>query len=338
MIRPETAQRPLTVTELQTELKGRLRALGQVLVKAEISGIRRNNRGLSFELKDGESTMRAWIWNDDLPRLAVHPEEGQQYLIQGRVDVWRTGALMLLVRQLRFDDVGRLRAQLEALKRQLEREGAFAPERKRPLPFLPRRVGLITSPTGAVIHDLIETMHDRFPNLEVLVYPAQVQGTASPGSVVAALAQCNREASAQVAVIARGGGSFEELYAFNTEPVARAILGSRVPVVTALGHTSDRTLADLVADLECRTPTEAGSRIVPRRADLVAQLGERRRRLEREVGHRVRAESERLVARGSRLGQVLPAMLRLRRERLGGARAQLAQLSPARQLERRAEA
>src|SRR5205807_10142131 len=134
-------------------------------------------------------------------------------------------------------------------------------------------------------------------NMEILVYPAQVQGTASPGSVVGALRRCNQEARAQVVVIARGGGSFEELYAFNTEPVARAILASRMPVVTALGHTSDRTVADMVADAECRTPTEAGTRVVPRKADLLAQLREFGRRLDREQSMRIEREAERLRVR-----------------------------------------
>ncbi|MBO0743746.1 MAG: exodeoxyribonuclease VII large subunit [Candidatus Dormibacteraeota bacterium] len=339
MLRPEEAERPWTVTELQQRIKGSLNQIGPVFVKGEVSGIRRNARGaLSFDVKDGESLIRGWIWPDDLPRLAIHPEEGQQYLIRGRLDLWRTGNLMLYVRQLQYDDVGRLRAQLELLRRRLEREGAFDAERKRPLPHLPRRVALVTSPTGAVIHDLVETIQDRFPNMEILVYPAQVQGMASPDSVVAALGQCNAERLAQVVVVARGGGSFEELYAFNTEPVCRAILASAMPVVTALGHTSDRTLADLVADCECRTPTEAGARIVPRKADLAAALAERRRRLGREVEHRTRAEGERLRARRDRLEKVLPAMVRARRERLHACRSHLADLAPERQLERRAGA
>jgi exodeoxyribonuclease VII large subunit len=339
MLRPEEAERPWTVTELQQRIKGALNQIGTVFVKGELSGIRRSSRGaLSFDVKDGESLIKGWIWPDDLWRLAIQPEEGQQYLIRGRIDVWRNGALMLYVRQLQYDDVGRLRAQLELLKRRLELEGAFAPERKRALPHLPRRVALVTSPTGAVIHDLVETIRDRFPNMEILVYPAQVQGMASPESVVAALAQCNAERLAQVVVVARGGGSFEELYAFNTEPVCRAILASKVPVVTALGHTSDRTLADLVADLECRTPTEAGARIVPRKVQLVADLAERRRRLGREVEHRTRAERERLRAGRERLDRVLPAMVRARRERLGACRSHLAGLAPQRQLQRRAEA
>src|SRR5262249_53048028 len=171
--------------------------------------------------------------------------------------------------------------------------------------------------------------------MELLVYPAQVQGMASPGSVVSALRRCNQEARASVVVIARGGGSFEELYAFNTEPVARAILASRIPVVTALGHTSDRTVADMVADAECRTPTGAGARVVPRKADLRVALAERQRRVAREAGRLLSSQSERLAQRRLRLGQALPGLLRRRVERLERFRAELARLSPSRQLERR---
>jgi exodeoxyribonuclease VII large subunit len=149
------------------------------------------------------------------------------------------------------------------------------------------------------------------------------------------LRRCNSEARAGVVVIARGGGSFEELYAFNTEPVARAILASRIPVVTALGHSSDRTVADMVADAECRTPTEAGSRVVPRKADLLDQLEERRRRLDRETRRRVLTETERLSERERRLAQSLPALLQRRRDRLERLRGELARLSPSRQLDRR---
>jgi exodeoxyribonuclease VII large subunit len=174
--------------------------------------------------------------------------------------------------------------------------------------------------------------------MEILVYPAQVQGTASPGSVASALRRCGRDARASVVVIARGGGSFEELYAFNTEPVARAILASPVPVVTALGHTSDRTIADLVADAECRTPTEAGARVVPRKADLSRHLGERRRRLDREASRRLERAALGLQTRRERLRQAVPGILRTRADRLRRCRAELGRLSPALQLTRRQEA
>ena len=336
MIRPEEARRPLSVSELAFEIRRTLRPLASVLVKGEVTGIKRTAKGnYSFSVRDQGALVHAFLYGNDARRLGIVPEDGQVFVFKGRVDFWQSGQLSLIVDFIQFDDVGKLRAQLEALKRRLELEGAFAPERKRRLPFLPRAVALVTSPTGAVIHDLQETILDRYPNMEILVYPAQVQGMASPGSVVSALRRCNQEARASVVVIARGGGSFEELYAFNTEPVARAILASRIPVVTALGHTSDRTVADMVADAECRTPTEAGARVVPRKADLRAALAERQRRVAREAARLLSNQSERLAQRRLRLGQALPGLLRRRLERLERFRAELARLSPRRQLERR---
>ncbi|MDQ6789424.1 MAG: exodeoxyribonuclease VII large subunit [Candidatus Dormibacteraeota bacterium] len=338
MIQREDARRPLTVSELAFEVKRALRPLTAVLVKGEVSGMKRTAKGnYTFAVKDPGAVVHAFLYGADARKLGIVPEDGQVFVFRGRMEFWQSGQLNLIVDFIQFDDVGRMRAQLEALKARLEREDAFAAARKRRLPFLPRVVALITSPTGAVIHDLQETIRDRYENMEILVYPAQVQGTASPGSVVGSLRRCNREGRAQVVVIARGGGSFEELYAFNTEPVARAILASTIPVVTALGHTSDRTVADMVADAECRTPTEAGTRVVPRKADLLAQLSDRRRRLDRETRRRVVTETERLAERRRRLGQALPALLRRRSDRLERLRAELARLSPNRQVERRQE-
>jgi exodeoxyribonuclease VII large subunit len=338
MIQREDARRPLTVSELAFEVKRALRPLTAVLVKGEVSGMKRTTKGnYTFAVKDPGAVVHAFLYGADARRLGIVPEDGQVFVFRGRIDFWQSGQLNLIVDFIQFDDVGRMRAQLEALKRRLELEDAFSPARKRRLPFLPRVVALVTSPTGAVIHDLQETIRDRFENMEILVYPAQVQGTASPGSVVAALRRCNKEARADVVVIARGGGSFEELYAFNTEPVARAILASRVPVVTALGHTSDRTVADMVADAECRTPTDAGTRVVPRKADLLEQLAARSSRLDREARRRVESESERLAERRRRLAQALPAMLRRRQERFERLRAELARLSPGRQVQLRLE-
>src|SRR5207237_4893608 len=145
------------------------------------------------------------------------------------------------------------------------------------------------------------------PNMSIVVYPVQVQGAAAPASVARALRRCNAEGLADVVVIARGGGSFEEMFAFNTEVTARAILASRLPVVTALGHTSDRTVADMVADAECRTPTEAGARVVPKKSDLIAQLRERKRRLDREIAQRVSRETERIDLKRRSRRQVVPA-------------------------------
>src|SRR6266581_7721991 len=339
MIRPEEAPRPFTVTELANEIRRELRPLTAVLLKGEVTGIKRGAAGhFNFTIQDGLSKLEAVLFADNARRVATLPEDGQVFMFRGKIDFFgKTGRLSFIVDQVEFDDVGKLRARLEELKRRLEAEGAFAAARKRRLPFIPRAVALITSPTGAVIHDLQQTIWERFPNMSVVVYPVQVQGAAAPASISRALRRCNEELLADVVVIARGGGSFEEMFAFNNEVIARAILASRLPVVPALGHTSDRTVADMVADAECRTPTEAGARVVPKKADLLAQLRERARRLDREQSLRVEREAERLRARRERLLQALPALLRSRAERLARARAEVARLSPVQQVARRVE-
>jgi len=340
VIRPEEAQRPYTVTELANEIRRELRPLTALLLKGEVSGMKQSAKGhYSFVIRDGQSLINAFIYADDARRVTTLPEDGQVFIFRGRVDYWaQYGTVRFVADQVEFDDVGKLRAQLEDLKRRLEAQGAFAAERKRKLPFLPRSVALLTSPTGAVIHDLQETIWDRYPNMGVVVYPVQVQGAGAPMSVARALRRCNQEALADVIVLARGGGSFEEMYAFNTELVARAILDSRLPVVTALGHTSDRTVADLVGDAECRTPTEAGARVVPKKSDLLLQLRERRRRLDREINQRVTRDAERLSLRNQRLLQILPALVRQRTDRIARAANELGRLSPVAQVARREEA
>ena len=328
------------MTELANEVRRALRPLVAILLKGEVSGMKQGSKGhYSFVIRDGQSLINAFIYADDARRLATLPEDGQVFVFRGRVDYWtQYGTVRFIVDQVEFDDVGKLRARLEELKRRLEGEGAFAPERKRPVPFLPRAVALLTSPTGAVIHDLQETIWERYPNMGVVVYPVQVQGAAAPMSVARALRRCNQEQLADVIVLARGGGSFEELYAFNTEIVARAILESKLPVVTALGHTSDRTVADLVGDAECRTPTEAGARVVPKKSELVAQLRERERRVGREVARKVTLEAERLSSVRQRILQLLPALVRQRADRLARAAGELGRLSPVAQVARREEA
>jgi exodeoxyribonuclease VII large subunit len=316
VLKPEEAQRPYTVTELANEIRRELRPLTALLLKGEVSGMKKGTKGhYTFVIRDSQSLINAFLFADDARRVSMLPEDGQVFIFRGRVDYWtQYGALRFVVDQVEFDDVGKLRARLEELKRRLEMEGAFDARRKRKLPFLPQTVALLTSPTGAVINDLQETIWDRYPNMAIVVYPVQVQGAGAPMSVARALRRCNAEKLADVIVLARGGGSFEEMYAFNTELVARAILDSKLPVVTALGHTSDRTVADLVGDAECRTPTEAGARVVPKKSDLQTQLGDRRRRLDRELKQRLQRYAERIERASRELQRLSPVAQVARRE------------------------
>jgi len=316
VLKPDEAPRPYTVTELANEIRRELRPLTALLLKGEVSGMKRGVAGhYNFTIGDGYSKLDAVLWADTSQRVTTLPEDGQVFIFRGKVDFFgKIGRLSFIVDQVEFDDMGKLRARLEELKRRLELEGAFDPKRKRRLPFLPTNIALLTSPTGAVINDLQETIWDRYPNMGIVVYPVQVQGGGAPMSVARALRRCNAENLADVIILARGGGSFEEMYAFNTELVARAILESRLPVVTALGHTSDRTVADLVSDAECRTPTEAGARVVPKKADLLVHLQERRRRLDRELKQRVARYVERVERASRELARLSPVAQVARRE------------------------
>jgi exodeoxyribonuclease VII large subunit len=282
-VQPQAAVRPLTVLELNTRIHDLLAARFQsVLVKGEVSSVTLRGGHVWFTLKDASAAINAVVFSSTARRLPFLPENGQELVITGQVDYHAGyGRVNLVVSRLDYDGAGKVRAAIDALKKKLEAEGAFLPERKRSLPFLPRCIALITSPSGAVIHDLQQTIWERFPNMRLALYPALVQGTASQRSLVAALRQCDEDRLADVVIVARGGGSFEELMAFNQEQVIRAIQAMRVPVITALGHTSDRTLADLVADREARTPTAAAELVVPRKSDLMRQLGERQQRLQR---------------------------------------------------------
>jgi len=302
-VRPDEAIKPLTVLELNGRIHDLLASRFQsVLVKGEVSGVSPRLGHVWFTLKDASAALNAVIFSSTARRLPFLPENGQELVVTGQVDFHvQTGRVTLVVSRLDYDGAGKVREAIEALKRKLDSEGAFAVERKRKLPFLPRCVALVTSPSGAVIHDLQQTIWERFPNVPLVVYAALVQGVASQRSLVAALRQCDQDRVADVCIVARGGGSFEELMAFNQEPVVRAIQAMRIPVITALGHTSDRTLADLVADREARTPTSAAELVVPIKADLLRQLGERGQRVQRAgtslligPGHEVEARRQRL--------------------------------------------
>ena len=336
-VQPQDAIKPLTVLELNTRIHDLLAARFQsVVVKGEVSGVSLRGGPIWFTLKDAAAAVGAVIFSGTARRLPFLPENGQELVLTCQVDYHaQYGRVNLVVSKLDYDGAGKLRAAIELLKRRLEGEGAFRPERKRALPFLPRCIALITSPSGAVIHDLQQGIWERFPNTRLVVYPARVQGTASQRSLVAALRQCDEDQLADVVIVARGGGSFEELMAFNQEAVVRAIQAMRIPVVTALGHTSDRTLADLVADREARTPTAAAEIVVPNKADLLRQLRERGQRLQRAGLTALIAPAHQLQRRRQSLQRLaLDAHVR-RRDRIAHLEGMLRQRDPREVLRRR---
>ncbi|MGE5620884.1 MAG: exodeoxyribonuclease VII large subunit [Sphingomonadaceae bacterium] len=280
--------------------------LADLWVHGEISNFSRSPSGhLYFTLKDGQSQLRCALFRASQRRLGVELSNGLSVLVHGRVSFYEAqGSCQLYVDSVQPEGVGLLYLQFEALRAKLEAEGLFAPERKRPLPTYPRRIGLITSPTGAVIHDFLTIVGRRYPLVEIVFAPSSVQGDTAPGEVIAALEMLNHyhleRAPLDLIVIARGGGSMEDLAAFNHEGLARAIFGSVVPVVSAVGHETDYTIADFVADLRAPTPSAAAELVTPNVLDCRMQIADLRRRLVRALRDRLQ-ESESILDRAKRL-------------------------------------
>ncbi|HEX9015440.1 MAG TPA: exodeoxyribonuclease VII large subunit, partial [Chloroflexota bacterium] len=247
--------------------------LADVWVHGEISNYSRSPSGhVYFTLKDGRAQIRCAHFRNSNRRLSVELTNGISIFAHGRVSFYEAqGSCQLYVDVVQPEGVGVAFLQFEALKAKLEAEGLFAPERKRPLPAFPKRIGLITSPTGAVIHDFLTIVERRYPLVEIVVAHSSVQGENAPAEIIAALDGLNRyheySAALDLIVIARGGGSAEDLSAFNHEGLAQAIFASAVPVVSAIGHETDYTIADFVADLRAPTPSAAAELVTPNLTD-----------------------------------------------------------------------
>ncbi|MDH7576228.1 MAG: exodeoxyribonuclease VII large subunit [Bacillota bacterium] len=248
--------------------------LNSIWVRGEISNFKFHTSGhLYFTLKDEAGSLRCVMFRSRSGQLSFLPANGMNVLVRGYISLYeREGSCQLYVEELTPDGLGALYLAYCQLKARLEREGLFASEHKKPLPFLPRKIGVITSPNGAAWHDLVTVMRRRFPGIPILLAPAAVQGEQAPMQLCAALAALNRRFDLDVIIMGRGGGSLEELWAFNTEEVVRAIFNSRIPVVSAVGHETDYTIADFVADLRAPTPSAAAELVVPARAELERKL------------------------------------------------------------------
>jgi exodeoxyribonuclease VII large subunit len=298
----------LTVSELAYAIKRTVEgAFGLVRVRGELSGFKRANSGhLYFAIKDANAVLDCVAWRSNLPRLSFEPEDGLEVVCTGRLTTYPgRSKYQLVVERMEPAGLGALMALLEERKRKLAAEGLFDAGRKRPLPFLPRVVGVVTSPTGAVIRDILHRLADRFP-VRVVLWPVQVQGEGAAEQVAAAI----RGFSAlppggwiprpDVVIVARGGGSIEDLWAFNEEIVVRAAAASTIPLISAVGHETDHTLIDLAADRRAPTPTAAAEIAVPVRADLLGRVTGLGQRLDGAVLRELRARRERLagLARG----------------------------------------
>ncbi len=295
---------PISVTALNQYVKGLLdrdRLLGQVYVCGEVSNYKRYPSGHHyFSLKDAESSIRCVLFRGNAASLRFQPENGMKVVVSGRVSVYpRDGAYQLYCTRMTPDGVGELALAFEQLKNKLHRAGLFDPARKQPLPAYPKRIALVTSPAGAAVRDMIRILGARWPMAEVLVVPVRVQGEEAAGEIAAALDLVNAMDLADLIITGRGGGSMEDLWAFNEEIVAQAIFRSRLPVISAVGHEPDVTISDYVADRRASTPSNAAELAVPDQEELRQTLDHLYHRLDRAMDRRLRERQDALVRLGS---------------------------------------
>ena len=328
----------MTVGELTDRIQSLLETeLVDVWVEGEVSNLRLMPASghWYFTLKDERAQVRAVVWKSDARYIKFQPKDGMKVLARGAIRIYPPrGEYQISIQVLEPLGKGSLQQAFEELKERLDKEGLFAAERKRPLPMLPRRIGIVTSPTGAVIRDIIRVLSVRYSNLEVLIYPCRVQGPEAAGEIVRGIRALNRIAGLDVLVVARGGGSLEDLWPFNEEAVARALAASAVPTISAVGHETDFTIADFVADLRAATPSAAAERVVQAKEDLVARVAALERR--RDAAAQLRLASLRARLQGLAAERVFAA--ERGRLRIGGQRVddlvRRAETGLARRLER----
>jgi exodeoxyribonuclease VII large subunit len=359
---PLLPQLAISVTEVTRYLRQLLESdevLQDVWVMGEISNLSRPVSGhVYFSMKDESAALRCVIWKSNALRLRVALQNGMAVEAHGYISLYeRDGQYQLYIDTLRLAGEGNLYQEFLRLKARLEGEGLFAPERKRPIPARPRRIGIVTSATGAAFQDMLNTLRRRYPLAEVVLAPAAVQGAEAPLELVTALQALNQLEEVDVILIGRGGGSLEDLWAFNDEQVVRAVASSRIPVISGVGHETDFTLVDFAADVRAPTPTGAAVLATPDVADMVIELQQAgahlvsalEARLEAQqtalstLAHRLERASpiwriqndrQRLDSLSQRLESGLAQELILRRTRLDGLAQRLHSLSPQAVLQR----
>ncbi len=335
----EAERRAISVSKLVAALRARLwDEFAEIWVSGEISSLHRSRPGhWYFDLVDDAATLRCVLFRGEAVRVAFEPEEGMAVLVRGRLDVYaERGMLQLVVDALEPRGEGALRAAFEQLRRRLEAEGLFDPAHKQPLPALPRRIGLVTSAGGAALHDFLRGLRRRGAATHVVLCDARVQGDGAWREIVRALHLLDADPTIEVIVLARGGGSLEDLWAFNREELVRAVFESRAPVISAIGHEVDYVLTDFVADARAATPTAAAELVAPDARALRARVAELGTRL--LARQRARLEAARLRLGSLRKALVHPAeRLRALASRVAQAQARM-DAAQRRVLERRAAA
>ena len=291
----------LTVTQLNNLIKAafdNVPALQNVCVRGEISNYKLYPSGHHyFTLKDAEGSLKCVLFKGNAWSLRFRPQNGMSVLAVGRVSVYpRDGAYQLYCTRLIPDGAGDLQMAFEQMKERLMQEGLFELAHKKPLPAFPHRIGIVTSPAGAAVHDMLRILGKRYPLCKVILLPVRVQGEEAAGEIARAIGYANREALCDLLIVGRGGGSMEDLWAFNEEPVARAVYASKIPVISAVGHEPDVTISDFVADLRAATPSNAAELAVPDQAELRARLEALQKQLATALQRRAQLARSRLEA------------------------------------------
>ncbi len=287
----------LTVSELTLAIKKKLETqFPAVTVRGEISNFKEQSSGhLYFTLKDATSQISAVLFKGNTKGLARLPKSGDQVIAQGEINVYQPrGNYQIIIRELQYAGVGELLLKLHELKTKLEGKGWFDKSRKKPLPHLPKTIGVVTSPTGAVIQDILHVLNRRFASVHVILSPVKVQGEGAALEIAKAIEQFNQYKLADVLIVGRGGGSLEDLFAFNEECVASAIFHSQIPIISAVGHETDFSIADYVADVRAPTPSAAAEIVIAEKKHHVGYLGQIKERLAQNIFHLVQVHRHKL--------------------------------------------
>ncbi|MGH9469453.1 MAG: exodeoxyribonuclease VII large subunit [Terriglobia bacterium] len=335
----EIPRRVYTVSALTQEIRRLLEPkFLDVWVTGEVSNCRAASSGhFYFTLKDVTAQIRVACFRKQVRYLKFKPQDGVALIVRGRLSVYDgRGEYQILAEYLEPAGLGALQLAFEQLKQKLAAEGFFDPARRKPIPLLPAAIGIVTSPTGAAVRDVLRVLRRRFRNVNVIIFPARVQGDGAADEVAAGIRHFNCHPSVDVIILARGGGSIEDLWPFNEERLARVIAASAIPIISAVGHETDFTIADFVADLRAPTPSAAAELVVRRRQEFETELrhherrlaqgmgliiSERRRRLtELAMGHVFQTFGARLVAKSQKLDEITLALDRQVRDRVGRAR------------------
>lgn len=333
---PETQKRIYTVAQVTAQIKQAVDSLfHQVWVEGEISNLRPSGAGhMYFSLKDDQALLSSVIFARIAANVKFRLEDGLRVICSGRVEVYAPrGQYQMIIDSVEPKGIGSLQLALEQLKEKLEKEGLFSPERKRPLPYLPSRIGIVTSPTGAAIKDILQVLERRFRDVELIISPVRVQGEGAKEDIASAIEDFNRynrssPKKVDVLIVGRGGGSIEDLWAFNEEIVARAIYASKIPVISAVGHERDVTISDLVADLRAPTPSAAAELVLPRKEDLREKLEGLTCGLNNRCGELLEAGSHRLETLQRRLTVTIGHAVEVSEGKLSSAAKKLSILNP----------